>query len=62
MVIPAGKTVVIDVDTPILKMLLIQGRDHNIDIAYTSTVSNMMLMFVTMSKILLITNTEHVKI
>ena len=26
MVIPAGKTVMLDVDTPVLKMLLIQGR------------------------------------
>ena len=27
MVIPAGKTVMLDVDTPVLKMLLIQGRE-----------------------------------
>ena len=26
MVIPAGKTVMLDVDTPVLKMLLIQGN------------------------------------
>ena len=27
MVIPAGKTVMLDVDTPVLKMLLIQGKE-----------------------------------
>ena len=28
-VIPAGKTVMLDVDTPVLKMLLIQGRESS---------------------------------
>ena len=33
-VIPAGKTVMIDVDTPVLKMLLIQGRECNKEIIH----------------------------
>ena len=30
MVIPAGKTVMLDVDTPVLKMLLIQGMQQRL--------------------------------